>query len=238
MAFLKKFLRVIANFHQSEEKWELSGPSDILVDPVSATFGSTDQHPFDRNHSELVKFTHPYDELYTRVQVKISQLISVACHAISKPASGTLDETLSIASGAIELVSLGLTACKSIISFYGIHKDRDEETRGLVRNSEELRVVLEATERHIPQLQHTHQKLAESVAASFIGELVKSLNSLSPTVANSMSKAKGSEDFKKRLRTLFSRAADPLSRETILNLNRRVDDCRDSLSVAITAIEL
>lgn len=225
-------------FHQNEEKWELSGPSDILVDPVSATFGSTDQHPFDRNHSELVKFTHPYDELYSRVQGKISQLVRTACHAISQPASGTLNDTLSTASGAIELVLFGLTACKSIISFYGTHKDRDEETGHLVRNSEELRVVLEAIGRHIPKLQHSHQKLAESVAASFIGELVKSLYSLNPTVANSVGKAKDSEDFKGKLRTLFSRAADPLRRETILDLNRRVNECRDSLSVAMTAIEL
>ncbi|KAB2572363.1 uncharacterized protein LTHEOB_8040 [Lasiodiplodia theobromae] len=145
-------------------------------------------------------------------------------------------DPLSIASGAVGFVTLGLTACKSIASFYETYKDQDEETNSLVRKSEELRVVLESIECHLPQLQHSHQKLAESVAAS-IGELVKSLDSLDPAVAKSR-KAKDSKDFKEKLRTVFSRAAYPLRRETILDLNRRVNDCRESLSFALTAVEM
>lgn len=53
-------------------------------------------------------------------------------------------DPLSIAGGALGFVSLGLTACKSIILFYETRKDQDEGTNGLVRKSEELRVALEA----------------------------------------------------------------------------------------------
>ncbi|KAK0654290.1 hypothetical protein DIS24_g5336 [Lasiodiplodia hormozganensis] len=145
-------------------------------------------------------------------------------------------DPLSIASGAVGFVTLGLTACKSIVSFYETYKDQDEETNSLVRKSEELRVVLKSIEWHLPQLQHSHQKLAESIAVS-IEELVKSLNSLDPAVAKNH-KAKDSKDFKEKLRTVFSRAAYPLRRETILDINRRVNDCKENLLFALAAAKM
>lgn len=60
------------------DKWELCGPLEILVDPTSATCGSKYQHPFNRNHSELVKFASHYDELYVRVRAMLETLTSRA----------------------------------------------------------------------------------------------------------------------------------------------------------------
>lgn len=192
--------------------------------------------PFRSESYGLVKFTNPYDSLYLRVRAKTSQLVNIAFHAISQPVTETLADPLSIASGAVEFVSLGLTACKSIGSFYNTYKDRDVETKSLVRKSEELRVVFESIGCHLPQLQHSHQKLAESVAASIL-ELAKSLDSLDPATEKSR-RAKDSKDFKEKLRTVFSRAAYPLRRETILDLDRRVNDCRENLSFALTAMKM
>lgn len=75
-------------------------------------------------------------------------------------------DPLSIAGGAVGFVSLGLTSCKSIISFYETYKDQDEETNGLVRKSEELRIVLEALKGHLPQLEHSHPELVKSITTS------------------------------------------------------------------------
>lgn len=145
-------------------------------------------------------------------------------------------DPLSIAGGAVGFVSLGLTACKSIISFYETYKDQDEETNGLVRKSEELRIVLEALKGHLPQLEHSHPELVKSITTS-IDFFVKSLDSLDPAVAKCR-KSKDSGDVIERLRTSLSRAAYPFRRDTILNLNRRVNDCRDSLSFALTTLGL
>lgn len=56
----------------------MCGPSEVLVDPASATCGSKDQHPVNRNHSEIVKYTSHYDEIYTRVRAMLEQLVSRA----------------------------------------------------------------------------------------------------------------------------------------------------------------
>lgn len=145
-------------------------------------------------------------------------------------------DPLSIAGGALGFVSLGLTACKSIILFYETRKDQDEETNGLVRKSEELRVALEALKGHLPQLEHSHLGLVKSITAS-IDSFMKSLDSLDSAVAKSC-KSRDSKDFTERLRTSLSRTAYPFRRDTILNLNRRVNDCRESLLFALTTLGL
>ncbi|KAL7918361.1 ankyrin repeat protein [Trichoderma austrokoningii] len=59
-----------------DDKWELSGDLEVLVDVSSATCGSNHQHPINRNHSEMVKYNNEYDELYMRVRVALRPLIS------------------------------------------------------------------------------------------------------------------------------------------------------------------
>ncbi|KAH7308422.1 hypothetical protein B0I35DRAFT_380188, partial [Stachybotrys elegans] len=59
----------------ADGKWELSGSPKVLVDVSSATYGSKKQHPINRNHSEMVKFSNQYDEIYTRVRTLLQQLV-------------------------------------------------------------------------------------------------------------------------------------------------------------------
>jgi hypothetical protein len=56
-------------------RWELSGPLRVLVDVSSATCGSKHQHPIDRSHSEMVKYSDQYDTLYRRVKTILRQLL-------------------------------------------------------------------------------------------------------------------------------------------------------------------
>ncbi|GFF48135.1 hypothetical protein IFM46972_08475 [Aspergillus udagawae] len=64
----------------ADGRWELSGPPEVLVDGPSATYGSEPQHqhPIDRSHSEMVKYSNYYDELYTDVRTVLQPLLSKA----------------------------------------------------------------------------------------------------------------------------------------------------------------
>ncbi|KAM0345457.1 hypothetical protein ACHAPU_006384 [Fusarium lateritium] len=66
----------IVSFYETERsqtatwvagKWEMSGPSEVLVDVFSATCGCQKLYPINRNHSEMVKFSGVHDRLYQRV---------------------------------------------------------------------------------------------------------------------------------------------------------------------------
>lgn len=56
-------------------RWEMSGPSEVLVEVSSANCGSLRQHPINRNHSEMVKFSSRQDDLYHRVVLALKPLL-------------------------------------------------------------------------------------------------------------------------------------------------------------------
>ncbi|KAH7202858.1 uncharacterized protein BKA55DRAFT_531394 [Fusarium redolens] len=59
-------------------KWEISGPSEVLVEVSSATSGSQNQHPINRNHSEMVKYSSVHDQLYRRVIIAIRSVLGTS----------------------------------------------------------------------------------------------------------------------------------------------------------------
>lgn len=69
-------VKSVLHLIQKGDKWILSGPPKVLVDVSSATCGTKNQHPINRNHSEMVKFKHQYDELYMRVRTALQPLVS------------------------------------------------------------------------------------------------------------------------------------------------------------------
>ncbi|KAG7046926.1 hypothetical protein JMJ77_0015143 [Colletotrichum scovillei] len=77
----------IVSFYETEKsptavevngKWELSGPSEVLVDVSSATCYSNQRHPIDRNHSEMVKYSHGLDVFYRRVITVTREILSTS----------------------------------------------------------------------------------------------------------------------------------------------------------------
>lgn len=58
----------------------MSGSLQVLVDRESAVCGSKskDQYPLNRNHSEMVKYSNPFDERYTRVKATLERLAGLA----------------------------------------------------------------------------------------------------------------------------------------------------------------
>ncbi|GIJ91436.1 hypothetical protein Asppvi_010401 [Aspergillus pseudoviridinutans] len=101
-AFSERPIRIIS-FYETEKsptavkrngRWELSGPSQILVDVSSATCGSKNQHPIGRSHSEMVKYSDQYDALYIRVKTALRPLlwrVSGVHDAVSAEAGNNLN---------------------------------------------------------------------------------------------------------------------------------------------------
>ncbi|KAL0937157.1 uncharacterized protein CTRU02_206888 [Colletotrichum truncatum] len=56
-------------------KWELVGPKQVLVDVSSAKTGSQQHYPINRSHSEMVKYSSEYDEIYKRVRTILQELL-------------------------------------------------------------------------------------------------------------------------------------------------------------------
>ncbi|EXA34764.1 hypothetical protein FOVG_14179 [Fusarium oxysporum f. sp. pisi HDV247] len=55
----------------------MSGPSEVLVEVFSATCGCQKQHPINRNHSEMVKYSGVHDQLYRRVLVALRPILGI-----------------------------------------------------------------------------------------------------------------------------------------------------------------
>ena len=65
----------------------MSGPSEVLVEVSSANCGSFRQHPINRNHSEIVKFSSRQDDLYHRVLLALKPLL-VEAQSLQKSRGG------------------------------------------------------------------------------------------------------------------------------------------------------
>ncbi|RBA15607.1 hypothetical protein FPRO05_12214 [Fusarium proliferatum] len=77
----------VVSFYETEKsptavwingKWDMSGPSEVLVEVFSATCGCQKQHPINRNHSEIVKYSGVHDQLYRRVVIALRPLLSIS----------------------------------------------------------------------------------------------------------------------------------------------------------------
>ncbi|KAF5619615.1 ankyrin protein [Fusarium sp. NRRL 25303] len=77
----------VVSFYETEKsptavwingKWDMSGPSEVLVEVFSATCGCQKQHPINRNHSEMVKYTGVHDQLYRRVVIALRPILGVS----------------------------------------------------------------------------------------------------------------------------------------------------------------
>ncbi|KAG5753803.1 hypothetical protein H9Q70_003566 [Fusarium xylarioides] len=74
----------VVSFYETEKsptavwingKWDMSGPSEVLVEVFSATCGCQKQHPINRNHSEMVKYSGVHDQLYRRVVIALRPIL-------------------------------------------------------------------------------------------------------------------------------------------------------------------
>ncbi|KAH6949213.1 hypothetical protein DER45DRAFT_96459 [Fusarium avenaceum] len=77
----------IVSFYETEksptvawvnDKLERSSTTEVLVDVYSATCGSRQQHPINRNNSEMVKFTGVHDQVYRRVMIALRPVMRIA----------------------------------------------------------------------------------------------------------------------------------------------------------------
>ncbi|KAF5264692.1 hypothetical protein FOXYS1_4515 [Fusarium oxysporum] len=86
----------VVSFYETEKsptgalvngKWEMSGSSEVLVEVVSATCGCQKQHPINRNHSEMVKYSGVHDQIYRRVIVSLRPILRITR---GRPGTGTM----------------------------------------------------------------------------------------------------------------------------------------------------
>ncbi|KAF5695157.1 ankyrin protein 3 [Fusarium denticulatum] len=77
----------VVSFYETEKsptavwingKWDMSGSSEVLVEVFSATCGCQKQHPINRNHSEMVKYSGVHDQLYRRVVIALRPILGVS----------------------------------------------------------------------------------------------------------------------------------------------------------------
>ncbi|KAF5716140.1 ankyrin protein 3 [Fusarium mundagurra] len=77
----------VVSFYETEKsptavwidgKWDMSGPSEVLVEVFSATCGCQKQHPINRNHSEMVKYSGVHDQLYRRVVTALRPILGIS----------------------------------------------------------------------------------------------------------------------------------------------------------------
>ncbi|KAF5963252.1 ankyrin protein 3 [Fusarium bulbicola] len=88
----------VVSFYETEKsptavwingKWDMSGPSKVLVEVSSATCGCQKQHPINRNHSEMVKYSGVHDQLYRRVLIALRPIL---CVSRGRPGIGDVRE--------------------------------------------------------------------------------------------------------------------------------------------------
>jgi hypothetical protein len=145
-------------------------------------------------------------------------------------------DPLSVAGSAVGVVSLGLTVCQSLISYYGSWRAYDEEISSVTRKAEGLKTTLEA-------LQNPLRKL-ESANAMEILEVHKGILACAETLhklrktAEKCKAIRPPSAFKPNFQALGKRTLYPFRRDTLLWLKDTLEGLQNNLNTAILVLQL
>jgi hypothetical protein len=154
----------------------------------------------------------------------------------SSPLRITMADPFSIIGSAVGVVSLGLTVCQGLISYYGPWTAYDKEISCLAQKAEGLKTTLTILQEPVQNFESSGSSVAIEVQRRIIscGELLESLQS----VVENCKKTSPSSDLKHRAQALKKRIMYPFRRDTVLWLVNTVEGLQANLNTALQVLQL
>ena len=146
-------------------------------------------------------------------------------------------EPLSIAGSVVSLISLGIQATQSLVSFYKSYSNRDSELIGITERLEDLREIFHSLEKTLSdrKFQTEEQGLVERIETSIsnCNELIQELKDECQKFSST-----SSTGIKTVVKVAGRRAIYPFRRSTLQKLDEDISDIRDNLAAALQALNL
>ncbi len=145
-----------------------------------------------------------------------------------------MTDPFSVASGAVGVVTLGVTICQGLLQYYSSWKGSQKDVAAMCASLEGLSKTFRLLESTISD-RRFNQAIVGRVTASIelceagVNELDAKLSKVKKTAV------KGVDD---QIRSQFRRALYPFKESTLLNLRETISDLRDNLSLAISTLQL
>lgn len=145
-----------------------------------------------------------------------------------------MTDPFSVASGAVGVVTLGVTLCQGLLQYYSSWKNSQKDVAAMYASLEGLSKTFRLLESTIRDHKF-NQAIIDRVTAS-IDLCEAGVNELDAKLLKVKNTAiRGIDD---QIRGQFRRALYPFKESTLLDLRETVSDLRDNLSLAISTLQL
>lgn len=144
-----------------------------------------------------------------------------------------MGDPVSLTGTAVGIVSLGLTVCQGLVSYYNDFRAFSEDTRNVLEKLEDLKDVLEVLE----DVLQSHDDLRKDDAATRTAKrnIVTCKGSLEK-LEEVMNKCKATPGGQKR--DYITRALYPFRRSTIRSLVKHVESLQSNLDTSMDVLQL
>jgi archaellum component FlaC len=148
-----------------------------------------------------------------------------------------MSDPFAVAGSAIGVVSLGITICQGLVSYYQDFKFQDEEIQTAIQSLEDLAQTLE----------HLRSVLTRDSLVAINKPLIDHIQQLSSVdngikkleeTVNQCGRLEHQKNIVGRLQTVTQRLLYPFKKETIRSLQHTVAELRDNVSAALQALQL
>ena len=144
-------------------------------------------------------------------------------------------DAFSVASTAAGLISLGITACQGLLTYYQSWKDADETVNNMYESIEALSKTFMILQRS------TSNPLLNVDAIQRVNESVTSCNRGISALNKKLVKIKlqtKQNGWKERSWARLKGTLYPFKESTLVKLNERCNELRDNLTLAMTALQM
>ena len=147
-----------------------------------------------------------------------------------------MGEPLSVTGTAAGIVSLGLTVCQSLISYYGPWSAYGEEMSELACKAEGLKTTLQTVQGTLEKFEST-----ESIQTMEVQTGIMSCKEALQRLEKEIEKCKKTQspsDIREKLQAIRKRVLYPFKRETLLWLKNTVEGLQTNLNTSFQVLQL
>jgi hypothetical protein len=145
-------------------------------------------------------------------------------------------DPFSIAGSAVGIISLGLTVCQALISYYGPWSAYDKEISYLAKKAEGLKTTLTILQVHVQNLESSDPLVIMEVQRTMV-ECAKLLQILKSAIEKCKNTSPPS-DLKEKVQALKNRMLYPLRRDTVQWLMNSVEGLQSNLNTTMLVLQV
>jgi hypothetical protein len=140
-------------------------------------------------------------------------------------------DPFSLASGAAGLISLAITTCNGLLTYYSSWRHRDETVTATCNHIQSLTSILQLLQDSLSQ--HNF----DSSVTSEVGRNIASCRDGIQKLTQKLKKVQDSRVTAREFNDFTRRALYPFKESTLLKMRELVSDLRDNLNLAVNVLQ-